>query len=505
MKNVPLSEITFGPDFKSRSNSCRSELLEKLRSATHQKITLEARGRRYDLVVHNPELLGLMRPEYNAAELERLELFLSKVVIMTPNEKGLIQASDRLNSAGADPTHYDAVWIRDGAWAAMADPTLSLKPLLDSISTPEQLDRMRRIIREPALYSRPGGRMNAVHVRFDAHSDGFNDVMLNGAPQSWNHKQNDALGLLLDLALRRMIKGRGPDLSSANWQALSLLPAYFESIRYYECEDAGPWEEIERVNTSSVALVTSALERYDELLAAGETRLRADRWRLSALIANGYDRINTQIAAGGESPFYPANSPKFRKADAALLSVIFPARLRNLTMKTKTAVLDCVDPLIGEIGIKRYEGDSYQSGNFWFKQDGLAAAIDDDEENTSRSESEFLGRQKQFTSGTEAQWFFDSWYSIAVGELYKRTGDPDLKMRQYQFFNRALAQITAGPDSELNRLGADGDPVPAHSTPESYNVVYGEGERFYVPSPITPLNWARASLKLAFENLRITV
>ena len=68
--------------------------------------------------------------------------------------------------------------------------------------------------------------------------------------------------------------------------------------------------------------------------------------------------------------------------------------------------------------------------------------------------------------------------------------------------NRAIAQLTGGT-KENPMLGADGLPVQANAFPESYNTLVDlkSGEEHFVPSPITPLNWAKATLRLALHAL----
>jgi len=58
---------------------------------------------------------------------------------------------------------------------------------------------------------------------------------------------------------------------------------------------------------------------------------------------------------------------------------------------------------------------------------------------------------------------------------------------------RALGQITA------KGITADGKPVDAWLVPESINTVVIDGRKYYLPSPIAPLNWAKATLMMALR------
>jgi hypothetical protein len=60
---------------------------------------------------------------------------------------------------------------------------------------------------------------------------------------------------------------------------------------------------------------------------------------------NGYDLIHEQISLGGESPNYATNDKRYRTADAALLNLIFPAKLSGLSIAEKETIYDIVSTL----------------------------------------------------------------------------------------------------------------------------------------------------------------
>lgn len=479
----------------------------------------------YRVRIHSSAVASWMRPKYTPAELRALQKDLEGTLALRADSRGLVKASDRLEAAsgvqlhppGEDPTHYDAIWVRDSLWVYLGlrtDPrgkktaARLLTTLSDYFASPAQLARMRAVIQRPGLLSGPDGAMSAPHIRFDGGSPDFEDVQEGGRPQRWNHKQNDALGLFIDIYCRAILHQRitERELTPARAKALATLTRYLAAVRFQEMEDAGSWEEIERVNTSSIALVTSGLERLREVYQSHSTGVQALAKRiqaagaptpekLGALIDSGYERIFRQLKAGGESPLYPRADPRFRQADAALLNLIYPARLARLSRSDYDRILSIVDPLVGVVGIRRYFHDSYQSGNFWYN-DWPGKTTD------SSSSKAFKERGNQFLPGSEAQWFFDSWYSTAAGILYQRYSDGRYRDLEDKFFNRALAQITGGvPGKPV--LAADGKPVRPMALPESYNTVVASkgGPSYFAPSPITPLNWSKASLRLALRQL----
>lgn len=460
----------------------------------------------YSLRVHSPRLSPLIKSEYNRSDLERISQELQPALAFRLDSRFLAQAADRdlvtESGASTDPTNYDAVWVRDNLWVALglqtttegrAQATQLILTLADYFASPDQMGRFESVIERSSIVREPDGGMRVPHIRFDRNSPKFADVQDKGADQVWNHKQNDALGLFLDLFCREIAAKRigARELTGNRQKLLKIFPLYFEAVKFSEMEDAGSWEEIERVNTSSIALVTSGLERLKEISA--KSGVHSDRKLIQRLIDQGYLTIIKQLVFGGESPIYQKTDPKYRTADAALLNLIYPARLSVLKREHYTAVLEAIQPLVGEVGIKRYLGDSYQSGNFWFQ----AESHTDD---TSTSDA-FADRGKRLIAGSEAQWFFDSWLSVAYATLATKFKDPAYRAGQVKYFNRAVAQVTGGT-TEQPILGADGKPVPPHALPESYNtVVDSRGKRVFAPSPITPLNWAKATLRLAVEEL----
>ena len=119
-----------------------------------------------------------------------------------------------------------------------------------------------------------------------------------------------------------------------------------------------------------------------------------------------------------------------------------------------------VRPLVGDFGVRRYAKDDYQSANFWFNN----VKTDVDEKN-------FNERKKRFVPGTEAQWFFSSWYAKGWLMLYRDTHNEKHRGEAVKFANQSLSQLTGKGVS-----GADGKSVPAFALPESYNLIVDKGQ-----------------------------
>jgi hypothetical protein len=463
------------------------------------------------MVVHSPLIAELLSDQYSLDQISNLKKILKPVLQIKTTSKGIVQASNR--NMEKDPTNYDAVWVRDSVWIARAlmldEKDRGVKVLrtqLDYMNSPAQEQRFKDLILNSEKIKDANATMLVPHIRFDGKSETFEDVMEQGKPQSWNHKQNDALGIFLLTTLECIENGTIGKLSVQDLKAVLLMPYYFYKVQYYKMPDAGAWEEIERVNTSSVALVTASLEKLVSCLEKNDFRSHLQvaskelglkdcmdfilSLELFDLIQKGYETVYRQLP-DGESPGYPKEDPRYRESDAALLSLILPANLRKFTKADRHRVIQHIYPLVGQVGIKRYIGDAYQCEGYWQTQTDVSEKTRD-----YSSQDEFVKRASGFKKIREAEWFFDSWFSYCLGEMYRETGDDTYLDEQIHFFNRALGQITGGT-AENPVLGADGNAVPPFEMPESYNVT----KDGFAPSPITPLNWAKASLRIAIDGI----
>lgn len=471
----------------------------------------------YSLNVNSSYVLPLIRKDYSIEQIENIFDVTNearKLELMYKPWGTFIKAVSVNDRDIASKTHYDAIWIRDSLWGALAlensGDLLHSKQIImtlwDYISTDAQLMRMKNVISDPDVLNAQDGQMKAIHVRFNAASENFEDIMENGLPQQWNHKQNDALGFLLDLILRKISTG---EFTGTEWNkgsrmnALISLIAYFDRVNYAEMPDSGMWEENEKVNTSSVAMITSSLEKFREIMKDNKNNsflFKKDitslaekmgysefiqKLNIDKLIENGYSTIKRQLSCGGESPIYPQNDKRHRTADAALLSLIYPANLMQLSLTEKKNILKEVSSLSGSYGIKRYVGDSYQSANFWFNHI-----------NTDTGSGSFFKREKSFIKYTEPQWFFDSWFALSSLQIYKETGDLFFYKNAVKYMNRSLSQLT-----DSNMYAANTDKLESMQLPESYNFIYNGNMIIAIPSPITPLNWAKASLTILLKEM----
>ena len=164
--------------------------------------------------------------------------------------------------------------------------------------------------------------------------------------------------------------------------------------------------------------------------------------------------------------------------DSALLFLIHPLRVLA-SRPMQDAVLNLIQArLKGDIGIKRYAGDSYFCQDFdeWFAPGQMSTDFSD--------RLEF--RDAFLQPNCEAQWcIFDPVLSIIYGERYlENPADVESYRRQVHYFNRSLRQVTA----------------EGHC-PELYFLKQGR----YVANAHTPLAWTQGNQALALSILEKSV
>ena len=487
----------------------------------------------YSVYCHNNTLESLLKDSYSKQELEVIYQNTNDVRTITTfdNKYGtFIKASDNASSE----TNYNQIWVRDSLWGykkLINDNTEESKAiaknvllsLLDYFSTPNQIARAKAAIVNPNLVLlSKNGNMNAFHIRFDASI--LDDVQVDGQPERWTHKQNDALGFLLSEVISA-VENKDisfDDLNQANSEILNAtkridtliyLVTYLNALKFYQMADSGSWEENEAIRASSIGFVINGEEKlydylksettdadhdafvqaYDDFVNNNNYQYYSSQDFLPFYIDEGYKVIKLLIDNGGECACYDQIDDNYRTADAALLNLIYPCNLKNLEHSYKSKILKIInDDLITPVGIKRYQNDNYQSANFWFN--GIKTDINEGDTAAKR--------KKTFIAGTEASWFFDSWYAISNLEL---VNDPEttsseklsLEDNVYKFLNRSIGQI-----SQPNNYLANGETTDIMGFPESYNVIYKNNENYwYIASAINNLNWARAMFSILLNFL----
>lgn len=439
-----------------------------------------------DAAGNRSQIACLLREHYSAGQAAGMESFLA--------QKGCFQFRSLPNGLypaaalpAGDRSGYRNVWVRDNIHIAHAhwvcgDRVTAARTAAAMMNYfQKHLHRFRAIIATP---SRKADPMERPHIR-------FNGEAMTEIQQRWGHAQNDALGYFLwfycKLARQGSVACGDPEM-----ECLSEFLLYFKAIEYWQDADSGHWEEAAKVSASSIGTVLAGLREFDRL-AAERNLWSHPSMRSHSLTA---DFVRRQLLDPGQAALdmiLPCESlspaSEYRRFDGALLFLIYPL---EITKPPQEALIlrDIRANLQGDIGIRRYLGDSYWCPDY--KEKFLRTELTADQSAT------MADRDAHAQYGLEAQWcLFDPILSVIYGKHHieaRSTGRVEAAAEalrlQIDYLNRSIRQLTDG-ENEL----------PEFRSPEAYYMEKGR----YVPNDHTPLLWSQANLWLAVHQIQIGV
>ena len=422
----------------------------------------------------NARLGALLKERYRPEDVAELRHTLDELGTLTfaRLESGLFAASP----SDAPQSGYHNAWVRDNVHVAYAH--VARGELAVAVGVAQTLlvyfHRHRRRLQDIVVgIADPADPARRPHIRFDGQT-------LQELPEEkWPHAQNDALGYFVWL-VSLLARQRALRLSPEEAQTMLLFVRYFQAIRFWQDADSGHWEETRKVSASSIGTVVAGLRELAALLhdAGADSALASVRARglpvIEELLARGEEALDAILPAECISP-----DPKLRRAhDAALVFLAYPLRAVGDTM-ARTLLGDVERHLTGDIGVRRYAGDSYWAPDYDLK---VPAA-----ERTSDYSGGLEARDRLLErAGDEAQWcIFDGYISAHHGAAFAATRDTESYLRQVHHANRALRQVS-GEASEL-----------PDRCPELYYLKQGR----WVANAHTPLQWSQAALMIALQQL----
>ncbi len=425
------------------------------------------------LILHSDVIKQSVESNYTLSELDRLETYLFErgVLSFQPLATGLYPAAQV--DAATIKSGYHNVWVRDHVFVAHAhyvngrgDAAVGVARGLFAFFS-KDLFRFDDIIAGRVDRNAP---MNRVPIRFDGAS-------LSELPEKWSHAQNDALGYFVWLFCQLAAAGAIP-LTDDGLALMEKFLAYFGAIRFWEDEDSGHWEEKRKISASSIGVVVGGLEAMKAMLEAsaahddfGPARIGRTVSLLADFIGRGRRTLDEILPA----ECVQAERGKRRRYDAALLFLVHPIGVVGQAMADRI-VGDVAGHLQGDVGIRRYIGDSYWCADY--------RELFSPEERSGDFSENLERRDRYLKEGEEAQWcIFDPIMSAIYGDRYLRTGLASDIEKQIAYFNRSLGQIT-------DKL----------QCPEAYFIERGD----YVPNDNTPLLWTQANLWLALKAMKST-
>ena len=424
-------------------------------------------------IVHNRALSGFIKDSYEPGDIQNIFELLDRNGTFTfpVLSNGLFPAANL--EASSLYTGYSNVWVRDNIYVAYAhylngetETTLRNVKILVKYFLKHNW-RFEEIIAGELDYNEP---MNRPHIRFNGED-------LSEIPQKWAHAENDALGYFLWLFCK-IHREIGTTITDEERELSALFALYFEAIRYWEDEDSGHWEEMRKIEASSIGVVVGGLTELQRLLK----RERSDGFNYADRVVTD-DFLENLITKGVNSlrQILPAESiqadpKKNRRFDAALLFLIFPMNIVSEEMADQI-LYDITHHLQGEYGIRRYLGDSFWAADY---KDKVSP-----EERTIDVSDDMSRRDSLFKEGEEAQWcIFDPIISIIYGLKYKKYHQDHYLKLQSHYFNRSLGQLTE-----------ENSPFGPLKCPELYYLERGR----YAPNDAVPLLWTQANLWMAFK------
>lgn len=375
-------------------------------------------------------------------------------------------------------TGYSNAWVRDNVLVAYGHyVTGQMEPASKCLSALADFfvkyqHRFTDIVSGQANADDP---MQRPHIRFNAEK-------LEEIEQKWAHAQNDALGYFLWL-YSKLCRAGHLQPKDSHRPLLGLFVDYFHTIRFWEDEDSGHWEEVRKISASSIGTATAGLMELSHLWdekpdMIGESRDTCGRFDwLEDAITRGQ---NAMLAILPEECIQQ-DPLKHRKYDAALLFLIEPLQIVSGALADRI-INNVIDHLQGEYGIRRYLGDSYWCADYKTKLDP--------EKRTDDFSDDQSARDALLSPGEEAQWcIFDPIISIIFGKRYQQSGNEADRNKQVKYFHRSLSQLT-NEDSTFGPLKCS----------ESYYLENGK----YVPNDITPLLWTQSNLMQAMHVMKQT-
>lgn len=435
------------------------------------------------------ERLTLQTSQYLADPSSlRRDLECHGALTFTPYSSGLFPAC-LLPPQLAEATGMGMAWLRDNAHIAYALSNAGQDVLAAPVGramlnilhgASNKLSRIQLGTFDPQDYShRLPVRVNGETLRSD------NEKRI----------QNDAVGyaiwLVSTLIARKVLKAGDEDL-----RILAQTVDYFGAIKYWQDEDDGHWEEDRHIHASSIGAVMAGIRATQRLFSQChyEHKLPFDQLyesgnaALMALLDRGITEKSQADTNATQPNKYP---PKRRQHDASMLFLVEP--LGILSSSVASAVVDDIEKyLVRNVGIARYEGDSY-----W--EPGFHELMTIEERTTfaeGRLNKRNMGAPSIARSHTEAQWtLFDPILSSYWGKKYLATGDLFDRKKQLMYLDRSLAQLTPTNDGRL-------------LLPEAYYYDYTNNSidetMRLIPNDHIPLLWSQANLLTALLTFEAT-
>lgn len=415
------------------------------------------------------DLLALREPTFESDARRITEFLEQQGTFRFPTLRTGLFSAAAGEGGDFELTGYRSVWVRDNIHIAHAHLVCgeASKAVTALHSLLTYFGKYRSRFTDAINgQSDPQDPMQRPHIRFD----GDHLIELD---EKWSHAQNDALGAFLWLYCRMRSTIVTPPLTTDEASLLASVVLFLKTVRYWQDEDSGHWEEVRKIACSSIGAVVAGLKEFLKLVDGDATVAQSiSRDDVLNLIAMGEQTLAETLPA----ECLQSDPAQRRLYDSALLFLIYPFRVTTGDVADQI-VSNVTTHLMGDHGIRRYIGDSYWCADYKQK---LAA-----DQRTVDFSDNLADRDRLLEPGMEAQWcLFDPIVSVHYGLRFQSSNEAEDRRRQIHHLQRSLYQLTK-----------PGSKTPAYRCPESYYCERG----IYVPNDICPLLWTQANLKLALR------
>lgn len=246
---------------------------------------------------------------------------------------GLFAASHK----NAD-TGYNKSWLRDNFYECLAFEIINdWETIRKTYNAILQIFLKHEYKINSAIAKKPESRHEYIHARYNPET--FDEFW-----EDWGNKQNDSIGaILFMIGQLESKKGKSILTTIERFRITNKLVKYLESIRYWEDEDSGMWEENEEVHASSVGACVAGLKSISKIPGIIVPQY---------IIDEGQKTLDILLPRESMTKF----------VDLSLLSLVWPYNVVN--EKQKKAIINNVEyHLLKERGVIRYKNDRYYNKN----------------------------------------------------------------------------------------------------------------------------------------------
>jgi len=248
-----------------------------------------------------------------------------KILKEMQTESGLFRASQKSVSTG-----YDRIWIRDNLYISLAFEAINDKEIVEQIyhGLFNLFIKFEWKIDE-VVKEKPIEDYKFIHPIYTTD--------INETKEGWGWKQNDALGGFLFHSLRLNKDNYNIIRDENDIRIIEKIVKYLESIRYWEDEDNGIWEENKEIHSSSVGACVAGIKKSKSFINVENDILFKGEKSLQSLL--------------------PRESLT-KDVDMSLLSLIYPYSIIENNI-AEEILYNLETNLLRNKGVIRYRGDGY--------------------------------------------------------------------------------------------------------------------------------------------------